>query len=158
MQVEVAEFRDVRNWLSLAAEVEFLFGNMLDDQGFYQALLRNIGRGSAYCVREDSGPPGALLMGGMLFSPRRPDQSESRIGWLSVAERWRRRGVGRLLVEHALSLVLPPATVSVETFGDEMESGKAPRLFYERMGFHPAELAPIGPAGGSRRVYRREFT
>src|SRR6266851_1229552 len=107
MRVEVTEFRDVRNWLDLSAEVEFLFGNMLDDQGFYQTLLRNIDRGSAYCVREGGGPSGTPLMGGMLFSPRRPDRLEYRIGWLTVAERWRRRGIGRLLVEHAVSLIVP---------------------------------------------------
>jgi len=30
MLVEVAELRDIRSWLDLAAEVEALFGNMLD--------------------------------------------------------------------------------------------------------------------------------
>jgi ribosomal protein S18 acetylase RimI-like enzyme len=101
MNVAAAELRDIRSWLDLAAEVEPLFGNMLDDHRFYKALLKNIERRSAYCVRERGGPPGTPLIGGMLFSPRRPDRPEYRIGWLAVAERWRCRGVGRLLVEHA---------------------------------------------------------
>src|SRR5258708_9400301 len=101
MQVEVAELRDIRSWLDLAAEVEALFGDMLDNHRFYDALLRNIDRRSAYCVRERDGPPGAPLMGGMLFSPCRPNRPKYRIGWLALADRWRRRGVGRRLVEHA---------------------------------------------------------
>ena len=47
MQVEVAELRDIRSWLDLAAEVEALFGNMLDNNGLYDVLLRNIDRRSA---------------------------------------------------------------------------------------------------------------
>jgi GNAT superfamily N-acetyltransferase len=157
MQVEVAELRDIRSWLDLAAEVEALFGNMLDNHGFYDALLRTSIADPAYCVRERDGPPGAPLMGGMLFSPRRPNRPKYRIGWLAVAERWRRRGVGRRLVEHAFRQVRRPATISVVTFGDDVDSGKPARLLYERIGFSPAELAPIGPKRGSRQVYRLEL-
>ena len=60
MLVQRAEHRDVPDWLGgLAAEVDILFGGLLDRPDFYQALLRNIGRGSAWCVREDDGRPGA---------------------------------------------------------------------------------------------------
>ena len=50
MRVQVAEYRDVRSWLDLAAEVEWLFGDMLGGPDFYEALLRNVGRGTAFCV------------------------------------------------------------------------------------------------------------
>jgi hypothetical protein len=60
--------------------VESLFGNMVDSPGFYQSLLRNIGRKTAFCVRQDDGPPGALLVGGLLFSPRPPDHLTSNLG------------------------------------------------------------------------------
>ncbi len=157
MRVQIAEYRDVRSWLDLAAEVEWLFGDMLGGPDFYQALLKNIGRGTAFCVRAGDGAAGAPLVGGMLFSPGRSDRPEYRIGWLSVAERCRRHGVGRLLVEHAFGLVKPPAVMTVETFGEEVEPGWPARRLYERMGFHPAELLPPGPEGGSRQTYRREF-
>jgi GNAT superfamily N-acetyltransferase len=157
MRVQVAAYRDVRSWLDLAAEVEPLFGAMLDDPAFYQALLRNVARGTAFCVRAADGPPGAPLAGGLLFSPPRPDRPAYRIGWLSVAERWRRHGVGRLLVEHAVGLVEPPAAVTVETFGEDVEPGRAARRLYERLGFRPSEALPPGPEGGSRQLYRREL-
>jgi GNAT superfamily N-acetyltransferase len=157
MHVQLACYRDIRSWLDLAAEVESLFGSLLDDPEFHRALSRNIDRGTAFCVREDDGPPGAPLMGGLLFSPSRPERPEHRIGWLSVAERWRRHGVGRLLVEHVVGLIQPPATLSVVTFGEDVEAGRPARLFYERMGFHPAEPAPRGREGGSQQVFRREL-
>jgi GNAT superfamily N-acetyltransferase len=155
MRVQIAGDEDVRSWLDLAAEVEPLFGPMLDTPEFHEALRRNIGRGTAFCVREGDGPPGASLMGGLLFSPRRPDRPEYRIGWLAVAERWRRLGVGRHLVEHVFALVELPATLSVVTFGADVAAGQSARRFYERLGFSPAEAAPPGPEGGSRQVYRR---
>jgi GNAT superfamily N-acetyltransferase len=153
----VAGYRDVRGWLDLAAEVEDLFGDMLGGPGFYDSLLRHIARGTAFCAREAAGPPGAPLLGGLLFSPARPGRPEYRIGWLSVAAHSRRRGVGRALVEHVFGLVPPPAALSVVTFGPDVAPGRAARRFYEGLGFSPAEVAPHGPEGGSRPVYRREL-
>jgi GNAT superfamily N-acetyltransferase len=155
--VAIAGYRDVRGWLDLAEEVEDLFGGLLGGPGFYEALLRHIARGTAFCVREAAGPPGASLLGGLLFSPARPGRPEYRIGWLAVAARARRRGVGRALVEHVFGLVPPPAALTVVTFGPDVAPGRAARRFYEGLGFAPAEAAPPGPEGGTRQVYRREL-
>jgi hypothetical protein len=47
-----------------------------------------------------------------------------------------------------LSTLEAPSTISVVTFGDDVDSGKAARLLYERMGFARAKLAPAsGPEG-----------
>jgi ribosomal protein S18 acetylase RimI-like enzyme len=102
MRVETADDRDYDRWLDLAADVEPLFGPLRDDPDFRRALVTNITRGTAFCVREDDGPPGARLVGGLLLSPARPDRPEYRIGWLAVGPVWRRQGIGRRLVEHAL--------------------------------------------------------
>jgi GNAT superfamily N-acetyltransferase len=126
VQVSEAGYRDVRRWLELAAEVEWLFGEMLDSPSFYQALLRNIERRTAYCVREAGGPPGVPLLGGMLFSPGQADRPEYRIGWLAVAARYRRGGVGRALVEHVVGQVRPPATLTVVTFGVDVAPARRP--------------------------------
>jgi ribosomal protein S18 acetylase RimI-like enzyme len=158
MEVVRAGYRDVRSWLDLVAEVEPLFGPMLDGPEFYQVLLRNIERGTAYCVREDDGSPGTPLLGAMLFSLPRPDRPEYRIVWLAVAARSRRRRLGMLLVEHACGLVEPPGVLTVVTFGEENVPGRPARRLYERLGFHPAEAAPHGPEGGSRQVFRRAIT
>jgi GNAT superfamily N-acetyltransferase len=155
VRVLIAQEEDVPSWLALAAEVEPLFGPMVHEPGFLEALRRNIARGTAFCVREGDGPPGKPLMGGLLFSPKPPVYT---IGWLAVARRHRGCGVGRLLVEHAISLVRPPAEMVVTTFGSDSEEGRPARCLYERLGFRLAEMAPPGPEGGSRQVFRRVFT
>jgi GNAT superfamily N-acetyltransferase len=155
MRVQTAELRDVRSWLDLAAEVEPLFGDLLGRADFYAALLRGIARQTAFCVRADDGPAGAPLLGGLLFSPSRPDRPDARIGWLAVAARARRGGIGRRLVEHVIGLVEPPAEVTVETFGEDVAAGRPARRLYEQLGFVAAEPLPPGPEGGSRQRYRR---
>jgi GNAT superfamily N-acetyltransferase len=152
IEVCVAQRQDIPAWLKLAAEVEPLFGPMVDDPGFMQALLRNVDRGTAFCVREASGAPGAPLLGGMLFSPKPPVYT---VGWLAVTWSQRRRGIGQKLMEYAFDLARRPAEFVVTTFGGDNSEGEPARCFYERMGFHPAEPAPDGPEGGSRQVFRR---
>ncbi len=103
--VVVAQLEDIPAWLLLAAEVEPLFGPLVDDAHFLGALRRNIERGTAFCVREPGGCADIALPGGLLFSPKPPVYT---IGWLAVAQRCRRQGIGQRLVEYALGLVEPP--------------------------------------------------
>ncbi len=151
MRVEIAQMADFSSWLELAAEVEPLFGAMVNEPKFRNSLQSCIRRSAALCVREGDGPPGTPLLGGLLFSARPP---QYRIGWLAVASRSRRRGVATALVRHAIGLVQPPGEVIVHTFREDNEEGKAARLFYERMGFHAAEMA-TGPNDIPVQVFRR---
>ena len=155
MQVVLAQTADIPAWLELAAEVEFLFGPMVADPGFHAALERNMGRQTAFCIREHDGAPGTPLMGGLLFSPTHAPRY--KIGWLAVAARWRRQGVAQAIMEHCFRLIRPPADLSVVTFGADNAAGMPARQFYERMGFQAAEAAPNGPEGGTRQVFRRQF-
>jgi GNAT superfamily N-acetyltransferase len=136
----------------LAAEMEPLFGPMVEEPGFMRALHRNIARGTALCVREAGGAPGAPLLGGLLYSPKPPLYT---IGWLAVTETHRRHGIGRALIEHVFQLADPPAEFVVTTFGADRAEGLPARRFYLEMGFYPAEPAPNGPEGGSRQILRR---
>ena len=155
MHVALAQPADLPAWLDLAAEVEFLFGPMVADPGFHAALERNIARQTAFCIREQDATPGTPLMGGLLFSATHAPHYT--IGWLAVAQRWRRQGVAQMLVEHCFQSIQPPAELSVVTFGEDNLAGRPARRFYERMGFQAAEVAPNGPEGGTRQVYRRQF-
>jgi GNAT superfamily N-acetyltransferase len=157
VRVQRADDRDTPFWLALASEVEPLFGPMVNDPAFHQRLRRNIELGSAFCIRQQDGPPGAPVLGGLLFSPRRPDRPEDRITWLAVAEPWWRHGVGRRLVEHVIGLVPRTAVLTVVTFGPEIDGGQPARRFYERLGFLPAEMVAPGPDGGSRQCYRLDL-
>jgi len=150
MIVQVAQPEDIDPWLCLAGEVEHLFGPMVQEPGFLAALERNIQRESAFCIREHDGPPGPPLLAGLLFSMHPP---QYKIGWLTVAERVRRRGFGRCLLEHALTRIEPPAEVSVVTFGPDNPEGEGARRFYEALGFTARELADPGPEGEGRQVF-----
>jgi GNAT superfamily N-acetyltransferase len=152
MKVRIATREDIPSWLELAAEVEHLFGPHVDDPGFLAALRRSVDRGSAFCIREGDGPTGAPLLAGMLFSAKVPIY---RVSWLAVTGRWRHRGLGSLLMAHALEWVQPPAEVSAITFGADFPGGVPARRFYESFGFEPAEMAEDGPEGGSRQVFRK---
>ena len=154
LRVVEATPEDVPSWLTLTAEAEPLFGPMLDDPGFHAALDRSIAQGRAYCVRAADGPPGTPLVGGLLWSARPP---LCKVGWLAVTAKWRRQGVGRRLLAHALALVEPPAEVTVTTFAAGVAGGSAARPFYECMGFRPAEPAPPTPHGLPCQVYRLVF-
>lgn len=154
MQVVPASLDDIPAWLALAAEVEPLFGPMVDDPGFHDALRRAMAGGRAFCVREGDGPPGSRLVGGLLMGS---DSGAPEIGWLAVSQRWQRGGVGRALVEHMLSGLDSPAEISVVTFADGVPGGEAARRFYEGFGFRAAGQGPVNPAGLPTQVMRWRF-
>ena len=150
MKVQIATRADIPEWLALASQVEFLFGPMVDQPDFQSALRKNIDRESAYCVREQDQPAGAPLIGGLFFSFK-----AYHINWLAVDQQWRRRGVGRVLLEHVFDLIKPSTELFVITFGEDNLEGQPARRFYEKMGFEPFAEAPPGPEGGSREIFRK---
>ena len=147
-----SENGDLSGWLILAAVVEPEFGDLVSNPLFHNTLLSCLDQGTAYCIRENNGPPGSPLMGGLLFTATRDGH---RIGWLAVVQEHRRQGVASRLVEHALSKIVRPSVVEVTTFGPHDPKGDSARAFYRRMGFHPGEIGiDRGPAGESRQVWR----
>ena len=154
MKVQIATRADISGWLALASQVESLFGPMVDQPDFHNALRKNIDRRSAYCVRVRDQSAGAPLIGGLFLSFRPP---EYHIRWLSVGQQWRRRGIGTVLLEYVFDLIKPPAELFVITFGEDNLEGQPARRFYEKMGFGPFAEAPPGPEGGSREVFRKRF-
>ncbi|WP_316520620.1 GNAT family N-acetyltransferase [Kitasatospora brasiliensis] len=145
-----ARSADLPGFLALAAEVEHWFGPMVAEPGFHRAVLDSAEQGLATVAEDGEGPLGGLLFGVGGEGPH-------HLHWLVVAGRARGTGVGRALVEDALRRhVRGPATVEVVTFGPDHPGAVASgaRVFYERLGFTPAEAADPGPEGGSRQVYR----
>lgn len=152
MRVVNARSQDVPAWLVLAAEVEPCFGPLVADAGFRNALGKNIARGTAFCVREQDGPPGSPLMGDLLLSP---NALKYEIAWLAVAARWRRQGVGRALLQYALAKITPPAEVALITFAPQERVGIAARALYESFGFRAGELGPPNPGGIATQVFHK---
>ncbi|SDE18531.1 Ribosomal protein S18 acetylase RimI [Paenibacillus sp. UNCCL117] len=152
MKVVHAVEKDMPGWLELAAEVEYLFGPMVEEPGFIRALEKHINARSAFCIREQDGPPGAQLLGGLLFSSTHAPVY--KLGWLSVNAGARGRGVATTLVRHAFSGVVRPAEVAVVTFGPDIPDGQPARELYRKLGFRPsADKLPAGPEGGSRQKF-----
>ncbi|GAA2224757.1 GNAT family N-acetyltransferase [Streptomyces nogalater] len=154
MIIETAREQDLAGFLGLAAQVEHWFGPMVADPGFTRAVRRSIGTGTALVATEESS---AGLLGGLLFGAAPPVH---HVHWLVVSDGARGRGVGSALLSDALRRwVRAPATVEVVTFGADHPGAVAggARVFYERLGFTPAEPAGPGPEGGSRQVYRRRI-
>ncbi|MDQ0914712.1 N-acetyltransferase [Paenibacillus sp. V4I5] len=153
MKVVNATKDDLNVWLELASEVEYLFGPMVSDPKFIQAIEKNINQRSAFCVRENDGLPGSGLLGGVLFSSA--GASSYKIGWLAVSSRARNKGIATALLRHILKLVDVPAEVLVTTFGDEIPDGRPARKLYQKFGFVPQEESiPNGPEGGSRQKFK----
>jgi len=149
MIVRLASDQDVPGLLDLARQVEPWFGPMADDPDFRAVLGRHIRRGTALAAGQ------AGVLGGLLFSARPPAY---HVRWLVVSAHARGRGAGRALMAEAMRrFVSGPGVVDVVTFGvghpGAVTSGA--RVFYERLGFTPAEAAAPGPEGGSRQVYRK---
>ena len=152
MIVRLAAEQDRPGFLDLAGQVEQWFGPMVDDPGFRAAVDRHIGRATALvAVAADE----AGLLGGLLFGIEPPTH---HVRWLVVSARVRRQGVGRALMAEAMRrFVTGPGAVVVVTFGADHPSAAASgaRVFYEQLGFTPAEAAEPGPEGGSRQVFRK---
>jgi ADP-ribose pyrophosphatase YjhB (NUDIX family)/ribosomal protein S18 acetylase RimI-like enzyme len=151
MQVMQAEYDDIPAWLDLTAEVEVFFGPLVDEAGFRLNLRKNVERGTALCVREDDGPPGTPLMGGLMFGPKPP---KYELAFLAVAERWRRQGVASALVKQFFTRVIRPANVVLLTFADTEPTGQAATAFYRHLGFIPGEYGPVSLTGVRTQVYR----
>lgn len=151
MRVVKAHPLDVPAWMALAAEVEPYFGPMVGDPGYRNSLLKNIERGTAFCVREQDGPPKTPLMGGLLLAPHPP---KYEIAWLAVAARWRRRGIGRMLLQAVLDQINAPAEIVLITFAPSERDGHPARSLYESFGFRASELGPPNPGGIATQVYR----
>ncbi|MFE5255996.1 GNAT family N-acetyltransferase [Streptomyces coelicoflavus] len=172
MMVRLAEERDFPGFLGLAGQVEHWFGPMVEEAGFHDAVREHIRRGAALVAvapdpdtgagagpGADSGADaGAELLGGLLFgTDAEADAPVHHVHWLVVSRQARAGGVGRALMRDAMRRwVREPADVEVVTFGADhpgaTESGA--RVFYERLGFTPAETVAPGPEGGSRQLFR----
>lgn len=152
MKVQVATEKDIPEWINLVREVEPLFGPMIDDPKFHSGLQKRIADEQAFCVRDEDGPPGSLLSGGLLFSGKHPIY---KIGWLAVSEAKRRMRIGSLLIEYVLGLVEAPAEISVKTFTEDSKEGIPARNLYTKYDFRPHGKAPSGPDGTCPEVFKK---
>ena len=96
MLITAAGITHVGEWLSLAREMEPIFGaSMADDEQFRQFVSRRIETGEALVALDRMN--GNAVMGVIAFS-----RSGNCVVWLGVFSRYRRRSVGSKLTESAI--------------------------------------------------------
>ncbi|MEV5545747.1 GNAT family N-acetyltransferase [Streptomyces sp. NPDC052309] len=152
MIVRIAQEHDFPGFLRLAGQVEHWFGPMVEEPGFHGAVKEHIRRSMALVAVS---PSSDRLLGGLLFGAEAPAY---HVHWLVVSEEARGLGAGRALMADAVRrFVREPGVLEVVTFGPDHPGAVAggARVFYERLGFSPAEATDPGPEGGSRQIYRR---
>lgn len=146
VQISLAQHDDVAPWLRLAEEVVPLFGPM---PSFDDVLIRKIARRQAYCARTDAGD--GCFLGGVIIGG---SGREYAIRWLAVSSNFRRLGIGKRLVEAAISTTPPESTVHVDTFVAGRPGAGAARQLYESCGFIPGDIWREGEVVRQRYVRR----
>ena len=142
MDIQVSTLDDVQGWLDLAREVEPLFGPMADEPSFQQGLRDIILANQAFCLREQNGKPGTTLCGGIIIS-----KADNEIVWFAVAHSCQGQGLGKSLLQHALSHLQTDQEISVTTFDGTVPKGLPARRLYQRFGFQDAHKGVVNPAG-----------
>lgn len=98
MNIDCSNLTDFEAWITLAREVERLFGPMADELGFQEALRQAISAKTAFCIRPGPNEEGKSLIGGIVIS-----KQSNGIAWLAVSQQYRRMGYGRKLIEFAIN-------------------------------------------------------
>lgn len=142
MIIHVATLQNFDSWLELAKEVEPLFGPMASEPSFHDTLKRVISDKRAFCIRENDGAPSSPLCGAVLIS-----RKKNEIGWLAVAKKHRRKGLGKTLLCYALEKLDKEKPISVKTFDKTVTKGIPARNLYIQFGFTEVEKSHPNPAG-----------
>lgn len=151
MEIVLSGLEDLDDWLILARQVEHLFGPMVDDPYFKDALRLAISVGNAFCIRGNPETGAGALAGGIIISRR-----DHEIMWLAVSESFRGLGLAGMLIEVALTSLDPETAVYVQTFDKSVPEGKAARGLYRKFGFVDQCPAETNPAGFPTVIMRRD--
>ena len=140
MNVHPATLSDFNALISLAREVEHLFGPMAEEESFRNALKSAISDGLVYCARDNAGDTPAL--GGIVIS-----KAANEILWFAVSVRHQNRGYGRALLDVAVARLDSRRDIRVQTFDASVSDGIPARRLYTDSGFSDHEDGGPNPAG-----------
>lgn len=142
MNVDYSNLSDFVAWISLAREVEPLFGPMADEASFQEAIREAISEKRAFCIRSSSDETDASLSGGVVIA-----EEANEIIWLAVAEKCRGMGFGRQLLKFAINSLNTQKSIYVQTFDQSVPEGTAARRLYLDSGFVDLKDGGSNPAG-----------
>ena len=146
MKIEDVKNSDFENWLELAREVEPLFGPMVGEPDFHEAIKTVISKERAFCLRDDCNK----LCGVIVIS-----YEKNEIEWFAVANNARRKGYGEKLLNYAINKLNPQKAISVQTFDKTVLAGLGARKLYIKYGFEEVEQAGLNPAGFSTVILKK---
>jgi len=146
VKIEDIKNSDIGNWLELAQEIEPLFGPMVGEAGFHEAIKTVLGKDRAFCLRDDRDK----LCGIIVIS-----YEKNEIEWFAVANSDRRKGYGEKLLNHAINKLNPQKRISVQTFDKTVLAGLSARKLYIKCGFQEVEQAGLNPAGIPTVILKR---
>lgn len=134
MNVEIATYEVIPDWLKLIREVEpILQATMADDPAFNDFMNRKLAQNEVLIVRDKS--DNNALMGVITIS-----HNYNRISWFAVFEKYRCNGVGSKLLESAINELGNDKVIEVTTFQESYLAGIPARRTYQKFGFVDYDL------------------
>ena len=130
--------KDYASWLSLAKEVEPLFGSMVENTDFQNGIKTCIKTGNAFGIEHsDKTIAGIVAI----------DRETNEIAWLAVGKIYQGNGYGDCLIKKAISELDENDNITVQTFVENYKEGLAARKIYLKNGFIDLKNAGLNPAG-----------
>lgn len=133
MEVEFGKVSYIDSWMTLIRKVSWNFPGLETEEGIIDhrnTVLKFISKNQAICVRENN-----RVIGVLLFS-----RYHNMICCLAVDPDFRRQGIASMLLEKALQELDRSRDITVSTFREDDEKGRAPRALYKKFGFKEGEL------------------
>ena len=133
MEVEFGKVSYIDSWMTLVRKVSWNFPGLETEEGIIDhrnTVLKFISKNQAICVRENN-----RVIGVLLFS-----RYHNMICCLAVDPDFRRQGISSMLLEKALQELDRNRDITVSTFREDDEKGRAPRALYKKFGFKEGEL------------------
>ena len=133
MEVEFGKVSYRDSWMTLVRKVSWNFPGLETEEGIIDhrnTVLKFISKNQAICVRENN-----RVIGVLLFS-----RYHNMICCLAVDPDFRRQGIASMLLEKALQELDRNRDITVSTFREDDEKGRAPRALYKKFGFKEGEL------------------
>ena len=133
MEVEFGKVSYIDSWMTLVRKVSWNFPGLETEEGIIDhrnTVLKFISKNQAICVRENN-----RVIGVLLFS-----RYHNMICCLAVDPDFRRQGIASMVLEKALQELDRNSDITVSTFREDDEKGRAPRALYKKFGFKEGEL------------------
>lgn len=124
---------DIDVWMNLVNDVSWNFPGLETQEKIEEhreTVLHFMSKKQALCVKDNDEIAGVIL-----FS-----RGHNMICCLAVSPRYRRRGIGSILLEKAIDELDPCKDITVSTFRENDPKGSAPRALYKNFGFVEDEL------------------